>query len=121
MPPLHWPAILAGTVLSVVLRLVGAALLPPIPAAGASFFGLVLSGFLVGKLAPAGRVYHGALVGAAYVVCEALGIVPGGGYSSDPLTDTVPVIAADAVLIAAAALGGWCARLWSSSDTGKAR
>ena len=121
MPPLHWPAILAGVALSVVLRLVGAALLPPISAAVASLFGLALSGLLAGKLAPAGRVYRGALVGAAYVVCEALGIVPGGGYSSDPLTDTVAVIASDAVLIAAAALGGWCARLWSSSDTGRGR
>ena len=121
MPPLRWPAILAGVALSLVIGLLSPALLPPIPAAVASFFGLVLSGFLAGKLAPAGRVYHGALVGAAYVVCEALGIVPGGGYSSDPLTDTVAVIASDAVLIAAAALGGWCARLWSSSDTGKGR
>jgi hypothetical protein len=121
MPPLRWPAILAGVALSVVLRFVSAGLLPPIPAAVASFFGLLLSGLLAGKLAPAGRVYHGALVGAGYVICEALGIVPGGGYSTDPLADTVAVIASDAVSIAAAALGGWCARLWSSSDTGRGR
>ena len=121
MPPLRWPAILAGVALSLVIGLLSPALLPPIPAAVASFFGLLLSGLLAGKLASAGRAYHGAVVGAGYVVCEALGIVPGGGSSSDPLTDTVAVIASDAVLLAAAALGGWCARLWSSSDTGKGR
>jgi hypothetical protein len=121
MPPLHWRPVLAGTALSVVIGLVSAVLLPPIPAAVASVFGLMVSGLLAGKLASAGRAYHGALVGAGYVICEALGIVPGGGYFSDPLTDTVAVIAADAVLIAAAALGGWCARLWSSSDKGTGR
>jgi hypothetical protein len=121
MPPLRWSAILAGVALAVVIGLLSRALLPPIPAAVASFFGLGVSGLLAGKLATAGRVYHGAVVGAGFVICEALGIVPGGGYSSDPLTDTAFVIASDAVLIAAAALGGWCARLWSSSDTGKGR
>ena len=121
MPPLRWPAILAGVALSLVIGLLSAALLPPIPAAVASFFGLLLSGLLAGKLASAGRAYHGAVVGAGYVICEALGIVPGGGSFSDPLTDTVAVIASDALLIAAGALGGWCARLWSSSDKGRAR
>jgi hypothetical protein len=121
MPPLHWPAILAGVALSLVIGLLSGALLPPIPAAVASFFGLLLSGLLAGKLASAGRTYHGALVGAGFVICEALGIVPGRGYSSDPLTDTVAVIASDALLIALAALGGWCARLSSSSDKGRGR
>jgi len=121
MPPLNWPAILAGVALSVVLGVVSAAVLPPIPAAAASFFGVLLSSLLAGKLASAGRAYHGALVGAGYVICVALGIVPGGGYFSDPLTDTAAVIASDALLLAAGALGGWCARLWSSSDTGRGR
>ena len=121
MPPLRWPAILAGIALSVVLGLVSAALLPLLPAAVASFFGLLLSGLLAGKLALGARVYHGALVGAGYVICEALGVVPGGGYFSDPVSDTVAVIVSDALSIAAAALGGWCARLWSSSDKGRAR
>jgi hypothetical protein len=121
MPPLHWPAILAGVALSVVLGLVSTTVLPPIPAAAASFFGLLISGLLAGKLARAAPIYHGALAGAGYVICVALGIVPGGGYVSDPLTDTTLVIASDALSIAAAALGGWCARLWSSSDTGTGR
>ena len=121
MPPLHWPAVLAGLALSVVLGLVSALLLPPIPAAVASFFGVMVSGLLAGKLAYAGRAYHGALVGAGFVICEALGIVPGGGYFSDPLKDSAAVIASDALMIAAAAFGGWCSRLWSSSDKGRGR
>ncbi len=121
MPQLRWPAILAGVALAVVVALLSAALLPPIPAAVASFFGLFVSGLLAGKLAIWARAYHGALVGAGYVICEALGIVPGGGQSTDPLSDTAAVIATDALLLAVAALGGWCARLWSSSDRGTGR
>ncbi|HEV8672333.1 MAG TPA: hypothetical protein VGS01_16520 [Candidatus Limnocylindria bacterium] len=121
MPSLRWPAILAGVALAVAVTLVTVAVLPPIPAAVAAYFGLVLSGLLAGKVALGARTYHGALVGAGYVICEALGIVPSGGYSADPLSDTVAVIATDALAIAAAALGGWSARLWSSSDTGTGR
>ena len=120
MPSLRWPAILVGVALAVAIAVISAAVLPPIPAAAASFFGLFLSGLLAGKLATLGRVYHGAVVGAGFVVCEALGIVPGVSYAADPLTETVAVIAADALAIAAAALGGWCSRLWSSSDKGTA-
>ena len=106
MPRLRWTAILAGVALAVVIGLVSAAVLPPIPAAVASFFGLFVSGLLAGKLASAARVYHGAVVGAAYVVCVAVGIVPSGGFA-DPLSDTVAVIASDGLRIAVAALGGW--------------
>jgi hypothetical protein len=121
MPRLRWPAILAGVALAVVIALVAVALLPPIPAAVASVFGLFVSGFLAGILAPEARMYHGALVGAGFVLCEAFGIVPGSGYSGDALSDTVAVIASDALLLAAAAIGAWCSRLWSSSDRGRAR
>lgn len=121
MPRLRWPAILAGVALAVALALLSAALLPPIPAAVASFFGLLVSGLLAGKLAALARIYHGAVVGAGYVICEALGVVPGGGSLADPVSDTVAVIVSDALRIAIAALGGWCARLWSSSDTDRAR
>jgi len=121
MPRLRWPAILAGVALAVAIALLSAALLPPIPAAAASFFGLFLSGLLAGKLGNLGRAYHGAMVGAGFVLCEALGIVPGVSYVADPLSETVAVIASDALAIAAAAVGGWCARLWSSSDRGTGR
>src|SRR5437899_11489746 len=73
MPPIRWPAILAGAALAVALALLSALALPPISAAVASFFGLFVSGLLAGKLAKEGGVYHGALVGAGYVLCEALG------------------------------------------------
>lgn len=95
-------------------------MLPPIPAALASVFGLFVSGLLAGKLASEARVYHGALVGAGYVVCAALGVLPA-AYLADPLTDTAVVILSDALLIAVAVLGAWCARLWSSSGTGRDR
>jgi len=130
MPPLRWPAILAGVALAVATALLTAAVLPPIPAAIASVFGLFISGLLAGKLATAARVYHGAVVGAGYVICEALGIVPGGGFLADPVADTVAVIVSDVLRIAVAALGGWCARGFagaesppgaSSSDTDRAR
>lgn len=121
MPRLRWPAIFVGVALAVVVTLLSRMALPPIPAALASVFGLLISGLLAGKLAMDARAYHGALVGAGYVICEALGIVPGVGSSADALTDTVTVIASDALVIAVAALGGWSARLWSSSDKGKAR
>lgn len=121
MPRIRWPAVLAGVALAVVTALVGTAVLPPIPAAVASVFGLFVSGFLAGKLANAAGAYHGALVGAGYVLCEAAGIVRGTASSADPLSDTALVILSDALLIAAAALGGWLSRLASSSDTGRTR
>jgi len=130
MPRLRWPAILAGVALSVASTLLSAAVLPPIPAAVASFFGLFVSGLLAGKLAVGARVYHGAVVGAGYVICEALGVVPGGGYLADPVSETVAVIVSDALRIAVAALGGWSARGLagaepppgaSSSDTDRGR
>src|SRR5687767_7899177 len=121
MPRLRWPAILVGVALAVATTLLTAAVLPPVPAAIASVFGLFVSGLLAGKLAPVARLYHGAVVGAGYVICEALGIVPGGGFLADPVSDTVAVIVSDALRIAISALGGWCARLWSSSDTDRGR
>lgn len=121
MPQLRWPAILAGIALAVAISLLSGVTLPPIPAAAASYLGLAVSGLLAGKLAIGARAYHGALVGAGYVVCEALGIVPSRSYSADPLSDTVTVIVSDALAIAAATLGGWSARLSSSSDTGRGR
>ena len=121
MPRIRWPAVLAGVALAVVTTLLATTALPPIPAAVASVFGLSLSGLLAGKLANSAGAYHGALVGAGYVLCEALGVVPGGGFLADPVSDTVAVIVSDALRIAVATLGGWSARLWSSSDTGIGR
>jgi hypothetical protein len=121
MPKIRWPAVLAGVAVAVAIALLSAALLPPIPAAVATIFGLLISGVLAGILAPAARTYHGALVGAGYVVCEAFGIVPSAIYLADVLSETVALIVSDALLIAAAALGGRSSRLWSSSGTDRGR
>jgi hypothetical protein len=121
MPPLRWTAIGAAVALAVVITVLSAAVLPPIPAAAASFFGLFTSGVLAGKLASAARVYHGAVTGAGYVACVALGLVPSGATFANPVTDTVAIIALDALRIALAALGGWSSRLGSSSDRGRGR
>jgi hypothetical protein len=121
MPSLRWPAILAGVALAVATTLISTAALPPIPAVVASYLGLFVSGLLAGKVAHGARVYHGAVVGAGFVICEALGIVPGGGYLGDPVSDTVAVIFSDALRIAVATVGGWCSRLWSSSNKDRGR
>lgn len=121
MPRLRWTAIIAAVALAAVITTVSAALLPPIPGAVASFFGLFVSGFLAGKLASAAPLYHGAVTGAGYVACVAIGLVPSGVTFADPVSDAVAIIALDALRIAAAALGGWSARLWSSADTGTGR
>ena len=71
MPHLDWPAVLAGLALATAISLLSRAVLAPIPAAVASVFGLCISGLLAGKLAAEGRTYHGALVGAGYVLTEA--------------------------------------------------
>jgi hypothetical protein len=121
MPPLNWRAIVAGVALAVVLTLLGSAVLPPIPAAVASILGLFVSGLLAGKVASVARVYHGAIVGAGYVICEALGVVPAGSYLGEVVADTVAVILSDALRIAVAAVGGWSSRVWSSSDRDRGR
>ena len=121
MPRLRWRAIVAGVALAAAISLVSAAALPPIPAAVASFFGIFVSGILAGILASAARLYHGAVVGVGYVLCEAVGLVPGTIAGPDALSDTVAVIATDALRIALAALGGWSAGLWSSLGRGRGR
>jgi hypothetical protein len=118
---MRWPAVLAGVALAVVIALVAALALPPFPAAVASVFGLLISGYLAAKLAFGARVYHGAVVGAGYVMCVAVGLAPPLSSSPDPLSDTVAIIAWDALALASAMLGGSLAKLASSSDTDKGR
>jgi hypothetical protein len=118
---IEWRAVVVGVAAAVAIALLASVVLPPIPAAVAALFGVWLGGFLAGKRASAARVYHGALAGAGYIVCEAAGIVPTRGYLVDPLGDTLAVIASDVLLLALAAIGGWVAALSSSSGTGRAR
>ena len=121
MPRLRWTAVLAAVALAALITLVTAATLPPIPAAAASFFGLFVSGVLAGKLGSAAPLYHGAVTGAGYIACVAIGLVPSGVTLADPVSDTVLVIVLDLLRLAVAALGGWSARVWSSSGTGTGR
>jgi len=98
-------------------------LLAPIPGIVATILGVALGGFVAGKWANYAGIYHGAVVGMAWIAFEALGPVPGASYSNDVLSDTVIVIAIDALTLVAASLGGWLARPdpSSSSGTGTAR
>ena len=120
MPTLHWSAIVAGILISIVVTLVAHALLPPIAALVASLFGLAAGGFLAGKRGKQAPAYHGALVGVGFIVFEALGVIPGVGYV-DPLADTLAIIALDAGALAASTLGGALSRVGSSSDRGRDR
>lgn len=79
---------------------------------------------MAGKRAKFAGLYHGALVGVAYVIVVAIGLAPApldpveGGFA-----EGLWVIAGDASLLAVAALSGWIAapqaRPSSSSGKGK--
>jgi hypothetical protein len=85
--------------------------------------GIGIGGYIAAKWAKTAGLYHGAVVGAGWILLEALGAVPTVSYSSDALTDTVFVAASDALVLFAGAVGGWRGRPEpsSSSDTGKGR
>ncbi len=81
---------------------------------------------MAGKLAKYAGLYHGALVGAGYVVIEAFGLAPA---PLEPVEggalEGLWIIAGDASLLLVAALLGWIAAPRatpsSSSDTDKGR
>ena len=97
--------------------------LAPVPGGAATILGIGGGGYVAGKWAHSAGLYHGAIVGAAWVALEAIGVVPAPGYATNVLVDTVIVIALDALTLAVASLGGWLARTdrASSSGTGRAR
>jgi hypothetical protein len=98
-------------------------LLAPVPGLVASIFGVGIGAFLAGKWASAAGVYHGAVVGAGWILLEALELVPTATYPGDAFADTVTIIALDGVTLLVGALAGWLARRDppSSSGTGRAR
>lgn len=122
-PSITWPAIIAGIAIAVIVNVVARTFLAPVPGGAATILGIGLGGYIAGKWAHSAGLYHGAIVGAGWVLLEAIGLVPAPGYASNVLADTVVVIALDAVTLAAASLGGWLARSdrVSSSGTGRAR
>jgi hypothetical protein len=123
LPPLRWRAVLAGLAVAVIVVVLARTLVAPIPGIVATILGVAIGGYVAGKWAEYAGIYHGAVVGAAWVAFEALGPVPGASYSDDVLTDTVIIMAIDVATLVAAAIGGWLARPGpsSSSGTGKAR
>jgi len=98
-------------------------LLTPLPALAATVFGVALGAFLAGKWAKAGGAYQGAVVGAGFILLEAIGIVPSSAYEGDALSDTLTIIVLDVVTLLAGAVAGWIATPGraSSSGTGRGR
>ncbi len=88
-----------------------------------TIFGIGLGGFVAGKWADSAGLYHGAMVGAGWVLLSAIGVAPSPGYSTDLLTDTAAVIVLDVLTLCVASAGGWIARRGpsASSGTGRAR
>jgi hypothetical protein len=88
--------------------------------------GIALGAVLAAKLAKNGGLYHGALVGVAYVVVEAVGLAPAPlEPSGNGVAEGLSVIAGDALVLGVAALAGWIAapeaKPSSFSDRGRGR
>jgi len=94
-------------------------LLAPIPGIAASILGVGLGAYLAGKWARSGGPYHGAVVGAGWIVLEAVGLVPTAFEGPDALTDTVVVIALDVLTLLVGSAAGWLARREPSSSSGR--
>lgn len=114
---------IAGTAVALIVAIVMRALLPPLAGFAATMIGIALGGFVAGKWAENAGLYHGAAVGVAWIVLEAVGVLPSPSYSSEVIVDTATVIVIDVVILAVASLGGWSSRTdrVSSSDTGRGR
>ena len=104
-----------------VIALLGRSTLAPIPGLVATIIGVGLGGFVAGKWADSGGLYHGAVVGMGWIALEAFGAVPTASYASDALADTVIVIAIDVAMLAAGSVGGYFARPDPSSSSGTGR
>jgi hypothetical protein len=115
--------VLAGVAISVAIGVPAIVALAPIPGSIATILGVAIGGFVAGKWADSAGAYHGALVGAGWIMLEAFGIVPSLRYSADTITDTLIVFVVDLVTLIGASLAGWWARRGpsSSSGTGRAR
>jgi peptidoglycan/LPS O-acetylase OafA/YrhL len=129
LPPIDRTAVAIGLLAAVGSALilgVGAGPGAPIFGIAAPLCGIAIGAFLAGKLAKYAGLYHGALVGAGYVVIEALGIAPA---PLEPLEGGIAeglwIIAGDASLLLVAALLGWIAAPQatpsSSSDKDRGR
>ncbi len=118
MPRVRWRAVLTGLAVAIVVGYAASQLFDPITGSAATIVGIAVGGFLAGKRANASHLYHGALVGLAWILLETLGLVPTATYSNDLGTDTAILIAMDAAIIAAGAFGGTLSRSGPSSSSG---
>jgi hypothetical protein len=129
LPPIDRTAIAIGLLAAVGSALIlgfGAGPGAPIFGIAAPLCGIAIGAYLAGKVAKYAGLYHGALVGAGYVLIEAFGLAPAplepveGG-----ITEGLWIIAGDASLLLVAALFGWIAAPratpLSSSDKDKGR
>ena len=124
LPPLHLPAVLIGLGVALAVAVGGRALSATIPGLAATVLGVALGGFLAGKMGKVAGLYHGAAVGVGWIALEAFGVAPSSaGSSAEVVSDTVTVIAQDALYLVTASLGGLVARpeRASSSGTGRRR
>ena len=122
-PKIKWTAVLAGVAIAVAIGVPAVIGLAPILGSIATIIGVAIGGFVAGKWANSAGGYHGALVGAGWIMFEAFGIVPSLRYSEDTLADTLIVFVVELVTLVAACVGGWLARRGpaSSSGTGRGR
>jgi len=106
---------------AVIVVIVERLLIAPIPGIVATILGVALGGYVAGKWADSAGIYHGAVVGMAWIALEAFGPVPAASYATDVLTDTVILIAVDLATLVAGVIGGWLARPGPSSSSGRGR
>jgi len=118
VPPVQWRAVLLGLAVAVVIGYIANITLAPTPGSAATIVGIALGGFLAGKRANTAGLYHGALVGIAWIALETLALVPTVRYADDLVTDSLIVIAMDVAALAAGAFGGALAHRGRSSSSG---
>ncbi|CAN5156436.1 hypothetical protein BH18CHL2_BH18CHL2_00200 [soil metagenome] len=103
MPQVAWSAVLPAAVVALLITI-----------AGVPVIGVAAGGAIAGRLAPASPAYQGAIV--AVLTILGLAALPAAGAP-----DTLLILAADALLLAAGAAMGWVGGLLrpSSRDTGR--
>lgn len=110
-PRVQWRAVLAGTALALLaatlLALAAQALGAPVLGSAATPLAIALGGFLAGRWAGTAGLLQGGMVGALWIVGEAIAGIGAAAPVADPLADLVLVLASDVVRIALGAAFGW--------------
>ncbi len=114
-------AVLLGLAVAVLIAFAGRSVLAPTAGLVATILGIGMGGFVAGKWADSGGLYHGAVVGVGWIALEVFGAVPTLRYADDVLADTVIVIALDLVMLLAGSIGGALARPDRPSSSGRGR